>query len=243
MTRPRRILVTGAAGLIGRKICPFLQAKGLSVRAFDRRSQEAVEDEVIGDLADLDALRRAAADTDTVVHLAGCADEADFVTGLVPANVIGLYNALEATRLEGVPRFVFASSIRATDFASHRGRIAVADRHATDSYGLTKLWGEDLAELYSRLHGIAVLAARLGWVVRDERELREIRSLPRGDQLYLGDSDLCEFFFRAATAGLAEFAIVYVTSQRSDKSIFDMKAVWSLLGFEPQDDFSGAAAE
>jgi nucleoside-diphosphate-sugar epimerase len=236
----QRVLVTGASGFIGRQICPFLECKGLTLHALDRRSPRVVADSVDGNLEDLLALRRAAVGVDAIIHLAACRDDADFVTRLVPSNVVGLYHALEAARLEGVSRFIFASSCQVADLAEGGQKITVHDRHPTDHYGLTKLWGEDMVEMYSRRYGIAALSARLGWVVRDEREFDEMRELPHGPRLFLSRRDVRDFFYRAVTAPLARYAVVYAFSRQLGGEIFDMEPTRRLLGFEPGDTFPEA---
>lgn len=243
MTRSQRILVTGAAGFIGRLICPYLESRGFTLRAFDRRACELVGDVVEGNIEDLAALRKAAVGMDTMIHLAACADNADFVTHLVPSNVIGLYNALEAARLEGVERFIFASSCQVADMAGKGRKVSIEDRHPTDHYGLTKLWGEDMAEMYSRCYGISVLAARLGWVIRNQRELDQMRILAHGTKLFLSRSDLREFFYRTLTAPFLGFKVVYAFSQQPDGEIFDMEPTRRLLGFEPKDTFPESALD
>ena len=113
----RKILVTGSSGSVGRQICPYLQSKGFTLRGYDRYPSKVVEDFVEGNLEDLASLQRAVAGVDTIIHLAACSDDADFVAQLVPSNVIGIYHAFEAARLEGVRRFILASSCQAVDLA------------------------------------------------------------------------------------------------------------------------------
>lgn len=61
----QRVLVTGAAGLIGRAVSPLLRAAGASVIPFDLRSEPP------RDVTDEATLRQALQDVDGVVHLAG----------------------------------------------------------------------------------------------------------------------------------------------------------------------------
>lgn len=61
----QRVLVTGAAGLIGRAVAPLLRAAGATVVPFDLRSQPP------RDVTDEAALRQALQDVDGVIHLAG----------------------------------------------------------------------------------------------------------------------------------------------------------------------------
>lgn len=228
------ILVTGAAGYIGSRVCAHLRAHGLGVRGYDRAAAAGV---IQGDVNDLPRLRAAAAGAQTLIHLAACADDDDFVTRLVPENVLGLYRALEAARLEGVRRFIFASSCQTADLVLSGQQIGVGDAHPTDHYGLTKLWGEQMAQMYARCHGLSVLVARLGWVVRSAREWALMRALPEGPRLYLGEGDLRTFFLRAVCTDTGPFATVYALSRQRDGDLFDMVPARSLLGFEPFDTY------
>ena len=76
----RRVLVTGAAGQIGRIACAGLAARGWKVRGLDTVPLDGVDGladpPVLADLADADAARRATAGVDAVVHLAGMSTEA-----------------------------------------------------------------------------------------------------------------------------------------------------------------------
>jgi len=231
-----RVLVTGASGAIGRLICPFLQVHGFKLRAFDRSPGTTVEDSVCGCLEDLTSLRMAARGMDAIIHLAACADEADFVSRLVPSNVIGLYNAFEAARLEGVPRFILASSCQTADLVGRRELITVHDRFPTDLYGLTKLWAEDMGRMYSYRYGLSVLAARLGWVVRSQAELDEMMSIPGGTALFLSHRDVKNFFLCALRADPVPFAIAYAFSKQQPE-IFDVTVSQTLLRFTPSDTF------
>lgn len=231
-----RILVTGAGGAIGRLICPSLQANGYRIRSFDKVHVEYVEDRVCGELEDLTSLRQAARGIDTIIHLAACSDDADFLSQLVPSNVIGLHNVFEAARLEGVPRFNLASSCLTVDHTQFDEVTTVNDRLPVDHYGLTKLWAEDMGRLYSHRYGISVLATRLGWVVRNQAEFDEMKSTPGGTDLYLSHQDVRRFFLCALQADFAPFAVAYAFSKQTPE-LFDMTTTKSLLNYMPSDDF------
>lgn len=242
-TKQTKVLITGTSGLIGRIICPFLEAKGYHIRAYDRCDCNIAADSVKGTLAEISGLRKAMAGVDVVVHLAACSDDADFVTHLVPANVIGLYNVLQAIQLEKIRRFIFASSCQAADLLAEKQSITAKNRHPTDHYGLTKLWGEEMTEMYSRLFGIAVLAVRLGWVIRDSHEFEEIRTIPHGTKLFLSRPDLRRFFYCALSTSIEGFEIVYALSKQTHGEVFDMKATERLLGFKAADEFPRGALD
>lgn len=231
------MLVTGASGFIGRQICPYLESRGYNLRSFDPSPSGIVKDEFEGRLENLAALRCAAAGVDTIIHLAACCDDVDFVTHLVPSNVIGLYHAFEAARLEGVRRFVLASSCQVADLVGRRPKITVEDRFPTDLYGLTKLWAEDMGRMYSWRYGLSVLAVRLGWVIRNEVELNQMMRIPGGVRLFLSHRDLKEFFLCCLEAEATLFDIVYGFSKQTEGEVFDMVHTRQIIDFIPKDIF------
>ena len=102
--------MTGSAGRIGRAVCAELVARGHRVRGFDRVPSPALEDAVVGDAVNPADVARALDGMDTAVHLAATPDETDFLTQLLPNNVVGLYHVLEAARRARLARLVLISS-------------------------------------------------------------------------------------------------------------------------------------
>src|SRR5262245_15862392 len=110
MGSPSTVLVTGSAGRIGQAVVRELRARGRPVRGFDLVPTPGLDDFVVGDLTDSSAVRRAVDGTRAIVHLAAIPDDDDFLTKLLPNNVVGVYHVLEAARQAGVRRLVLASS-------------------------------------------------------------------------------------------------------------------------------------
>lgn len=233
----RKILITGSNGFIGRTISPYLKQCGYALRSYDRAKSKCIEDSFEGDLIDFKSLQKAVDDVDCIIHLAACSDDADFISKLVPSNVIGVFNVFEAARIAGVKRIIFASSCQSADLVGKKDHISVKDRFPTDHYGLTKLWAEDLAQMYSMRFGIAVLVIRLGWVVRSLSEFEHMKSLPGGQELFLSHNDLKEFFRCCLLSPTTPFSIVYAFSKQNIPEIFDMEPSRRLLNYEPTDSF------
>ena len=61
-------------------------------------------------------MRSACEGVGVIVHLAGTPDDADLETDLLPNNVIGMRNLLEAAVVAHVKRIVFASSMQVNWF-------------------------------------------------------------------------------------------------------------------------------
>jgi UDP-glucose 4-epimerase len=163
------VLITGGAGFIGANLARRLAAAGDHVRILDdlsvghRAYLAGVPHElVVASLADRDALGRAVGGVDAVVHLAAKAGIPDSVAdplGTFEVNVVGLLRVLEAARLAGARRFVFASSNAAVgehDPPADEGNLP----HPSSPYGASKLAGEAYCQAYAATYGLAACALR-----------------------------------------------------------------------------------
>ncbi len=150
MSPPRRVLITGASGFIGRHLVVRLAGSGWRVRAAARdpaglAALPGIEPVQLGDLAgpfDWTPLLR---DVSHVIHLAGIAH----ATSAIPEATYHAVNAAAAGALAyaaracGLERVVMISSIRAQCGASAEGVVTEDDRPApVDAYGRSKLAGE-----------------------------------------------------------------------------------------------------
>ncbi|MBV8324285.1 MAG: NAD(P)-dependent oxidoreductase, partial [Hyphomicrobiales bacterium] len=146
------VLVTGAAGGIGRRLRQLLKGVYPNIRLSDvKRPADLAADEtfVEADLASLPAVETAVAGVDGIVHLGGFSVEAPWET-ILQSNIIGCYNLFEAARRHRVERVVFASSNHAVGFYPRRRRIGVDAAVRPDSrYGVSKAFGEALGALYA----------------------------------------------------------------------------------------------
>ncbi|MCX5659048.1 MAG: NAD(P)-dependent oxidoreductase [Planctomycetota bacterium] len=234
---PRRVLVTGSAGMIGQCVCNALVARGHVVRGFDRRATPGLADCVVGDITDLQALVDAGRGMDTLVHLAATPDVADFVADLVPANVIGLHNACESARLSGHRRLVLASSAQVVSGLrqAYKPPITLADGVApTNFYALSKVLAEEMGRMYARVWGMSVIAARPGFLPRDRASVEQIRRSIPPNPWYLSPRDAGLFFALCVEARDIKFETFFATS-RVENPLFDISETRRVLGYEPQD--------
>ena len=229
------ILVTGASGYIGSRVCAYFRQLGYEVIGYDRVVNKQQNFIIQGDINDFEKLCDAAKKASIMIHLAACPDDADFKGCLVPENVLGLYHAMEAARLEGIQNVIFASSCRVANLVHAKSYIGVDDRYPTDFYGLTKLWGEDMLKMYSSRYGINALGVRLGWVIRNKQEKELMCKYPEGRLLYLSENDMLNFFHCAVKARPSCYATVYALSRQCNGELFEMSYSRELIGFEPTD--------
>lgn len=113
------VLVTGATGFIGRRLAERLVTEGHRVRLLVRGSDKVAPELrraaeiVVGDLADLDALRRAVQGASVIFHCAANVNTWDRWEAYYATNVAGVRNLLDAVVAEkvAVTRLVHVSTV------------------------------------------------------------------------------------------------------------------------------------
>jgi 2-alkyl-3-oxoalkanoate reductase len=172
---PRGILVTGAAGLLGRALLDRLRRDGESVRVMVRRPSPDLErlpgvQVVCGDLGDPEAVDRAVAGVQVVYHVGATMRGrgwADFEGG----TVCGTSNVVHACLKHGIDRLVYVSSLTVLDYAGRSTR-AVVDENAPlephpekrGSYTQAKLFAERIVIDASRRRGLRAVVVRPGQI-------------------------------------------------------------------------------
>jgi uronate dehydrogenase len=216
-----------------------LQARGLPVRGFDRVPTPGLTDCVVGDITDGQALLRAAQGTGTLIHLAATPDDDDFLTQLLPNNIVGVYQVFEAARGAGVKRMILASSgqvnwgQRATGPWPVRVEDPITPRYW---YAAAKVFLEAAGRAYADAHGMSVIVARLGWCPRTVEQVQEMKSLDWAPDVYFSPADAGRFFACAVQAPAeVRFAVVFAASKPVQRVLIDRDPARRLLGYEPQD--------
>jgi len=228
-----KVLVTGASGAVGYVTTVGLRARGYVVRGFDRAPARAPGEHVVGDLQDMDAVRAAVEGVEAVLHLGATPDVADFVTDLVPNNIVGTYNVFEAARDAGVKRVVYASSAR-VGFGLDRSKpVSGKDGYGpTEGYSISKATGELIGKMYAHRYKMSVICARIGWFMRNPQEV-ERATRWHGSDIYLSHDDTVRFFVAALEAQDVGYEVFFVVS-RQDKTWVDAQEP-RRIGYEPQD--------
>jgi uronate dehydrogenase len=236
MPAPRTVLLTGAAGGLGTLMREFLPAYGYELRLLDLLPVEGEPDAIAADLADKEALREAVRGVDAIIHLAGISLEAPFEK-ILRANIEGTYHLYEAARQEGVPRIVFASSNHAVGFTPRPrgdaplepGALIPIDtpRRPDTFYGLSKSFGEDLAQFYWDKHGLETVSVRIGSCFPEPTSVRML-------SVWMSPADGARLFHAALTAEDVGHTVVYGSSANT-RLWWDLSTARA-LGYEPRDD-------
>ena len=230
----KKVLITGAAGLVGGIL---RQAWGdrYSLRLADIQPVEnlaAHEEFVAMDIAQYDEFLAACEGVDTVVHLAADrSPNAEFYETLLDLNIIGCYNGFEAARAAGCDRIVFASSVNA--ILGYRYK----ERTFTDSpifplnvYGATKCFGEALGRVYAHQHGLSCIMVRLSSPRFDQGGDWD----PADSNDMISPRDTAQLFARCIEVAEVDFAIVHGSSRHRNEWM-DIEETCRVLGYEPED--------
>ncbi|MGD9913918.1 MAG: NAD-dependent epimerase/dehydratase family protein [Rhizobiaceae bacterium] len=160
------ILLTGAAGLIGRALHRRLTERGNSVIAMDRIGSDDI---AACDLTEVHRLYELADKATAVLHcgaISGPMVARDNPHLIVQSNIVGTANIFELARVKKMRRVVFLSSVSAYG-STPEGVEPVPENvtlHPSSVYGASKMAGEALAEGYLRQHGVDIVSIRPAWV-------------------------------------------------------------------------------
>jgi len=224
-----RLLLTGAAGALGRVLRPRLRAHCQTLRVSDLAELGAAtagEELVPADLQDPAAMLSLLEGVDAAVHFGGVSVEQPFEV-VLPANIVGVFNLYEAARLQGVRRIVFASSNHVTGCYRQGESITPAARPRPDGYyGVSKAFGEDMASLYFDRYGIETVSLRIGNCAAQPADRR-------GLAIWLSHDDLERLVVASLRAENVGCTTVYGVSD-NPQSWWDNSMARD-IGYRPQD--------
>jgi len=170
-----KILVTGCFGFIGSHVCKYLLNRGDTVFGMDIDWNEKMNDLVKypnfilvrkedSNIINTNFLASAEIKIDAVCHLAALCGVRHSLTcpeDYFNVNVVGFTHLLDECVKQGVKRFVFASS---SSVYGENSKVPFEETDPLDNvvspYALTKKQGEEIAELYSKLHNVTTIGLR-----------------------------------------------------------------------------------
>ena len=170
-----RVLVTGAAGFIGRWVVGELLDRGHAVLPVDNlvtgaaanleefEGREGYTPLVVGDIRDAGACQAWVSQVDAVAHLAASIsvqDSIDDPDATFDNDVVGTFRLLEAARASSA-RFLFMSTCMVYDLAT--SPAGIAEHHPTkpaSPYAASKIAGEALTLSYFHAYGLPTTVVR-----------------------------------------------------------------------------------
>ncbi|MEN9903680.1 MAG: hypothetical protein RLZZ555_245 [Pseudomonadota bacterium] len=232
-----RLLLTGAAGNLGQELRPRLKAYCDTLRLSHRRDiGPAAEGEeiVIASLENAEDMLNLLEGVDAIVHMGGVSTEQPWEP-ILAGNIVGMVNLYEAARKKGVKRIIFASSNHVTGFYRQDEVIDTRMPPKPDGfYGLSKAFGEDLAQLYWDRWGIETVSLRIGSSYAHPKDRRMLST-------WLSFDDLERAIVAGLSAPIVGHTILYGVS--------DNQSCWwdnrhaRHIGFRPQDSSDQFRAE
>jgi nucleoside-diphosphate-sugar epimerase len=180
----QRVLVTGAAGRIGRGVLDVLARESVAATALVLADPGDLDADrvVVGDARSPETVTRAMDGADGVIHLAAIPtplhEPPEVVFG---TNTLSTFTVLDAAGRAGVRRAVTASSTAASGIAFaaqelHPVYVPVDNDtpdQAADPYALSKRVDELTADMMARRHGMSVVALRFPFVGGMDERLRD----------------------------------------------------------------------
>ncbi len=232
-----RILITGAAGNIGKTLREGLRGRYPVLRLSDIAPMDPArsgEEVVPADLTDVAQVEAAMQGVDCVVHLGGISVE-DTWEKILPNSIAGTWNVFEAARRNGARRVVYASSHHAVGY-HRRARFidATVPLRPDGPYGVSKAFGEATGRMFADKHGMTVACLRIGAFQERPRDRRQMH-------VWLSPRDAVHLVSRCIDAPDYHFVIVYGVSNNVRNRYRNVGI--DFLGYRPQDDSEEYAAE
>jgi nucleoside-diphosphate-sugar epimerase len=199
-TSSKTIFITGATGLVGSHATEEALRRGHRVRALVRPTSDlrwldqwGVET-IVGDLEDLESLKRGVDGADWVFNCAAKVGDWGTLDEFRRLNVAALRLLLDAAVPARLERFVHVSSLGVYEGRDHYGTDETVPPAANslDAYTRSKTEAEALVIEYQQKHGLPAAIVRPGFIYgeRDRTVLPKLLlNLRRGSFMYFGSGE------------------------------------------------------
>lgn len=246
-------LVTGSTGFVGSHLCRELAEHGYTVRALHRTTSSLENlntnlkghtvDHVIGDVDDLESLKRAMDGVDVVFHIAALYRQAKFPDSEYwKVNCDGTKNVVRASQIMGVKRVIYCSTIGVHSHIEHPPANESEPYAPTDVYQESKAEAEKFVLESCRrgeLDGCVIRPAMI-WGPGDTRFFKLFRGIAKrffpiiGSGKYLCHwilvNDLVRAFRLAAENPLSNGQIYIIAGERPVTLEYTMQTIARVYG-------------
>ena len=237
MPRFNRLLITGAAGNLGRELRRGLAPLATNLRITDRADMAPLadnEEAMTCELGDFESLMHVVEGCDAIVHFGAAPGEMPWEE-ILESSIKGGYNVYEAARRHGIGRIVYASSIHAVGYERREAGADTDTAHNPDTlYGVAKCFVEDLAKLYFNKFGIESACLRINSCFPKPADRRHLAT-------WQSFGDLIRMVECCLLAERIGHSVIYGISNNREAFFSNHKAAH--LGYRPRDNAEDYRAE
>ncbi len=225
----KNILLTGAAGALGNQLRETLSKECVFLKISDKVNLEKkFHNEVveIADLASTESILKLTKDIDCIVHMGGQSIEGSW-DNVLNSNIIGMYNLYEACRKNKIKRVIWASSVHTVGFYPRSEVIDSKAMPRPDSnYGLSKVFGESLAQYYWDKYKLETVSVRIYSCVPEPKDHRMLST-------WLSYDDLRSLIIACINSPNVQHSVIFGVSN-NDSVLIDNKHA-KHIGYKPKD--------
>ena len=223
------ILLTGAAGALGEQLRQTLSKNCNLLKISDKEKLfKKFENEKVNqaDLSSAEAMIDLTKNIDCVVHMGGQSIEGSW-SNVLNSNIIGMYNLYEGCRKNNIKRVIWASSVHTVGFYPRSEIIDSKVPPRPDSnYGLSKVFGESLAQYYWDKYKIETVSVRIYSCLAEPKDHRILST-------WLSYDDLRSLIIACINSPNVQHSIIFGVSN-NDSVLIDNKYA-KHIAYKPKD--------
>jgi len=255
-----QIAVTGATGNVGREVLAAFESTDHELTPISRTEYDDLDTHLL-DVADRERFVELLAGHDILIHLAANPSPSAKWDAVVGPNIEGAYNAYEAALSNDLDRVVFASTNHVVNMhavgdpdepeSTREGPInplrADTPPLADSYYGVSKVTGEALGNLYAHREGLDVVNLRIGWLQSTDQLVENVDDPAVDTQfakaMFLSPRDCQQAIWAATTTELSENPVTANVVSRNDERFLSLTEAHQQFGYQPRDNASELLAE